>query len=183
MNWVEKSSELSQGSIISGISWPNIKETEAPFGVVVSNACDFENDKLQFIIAAAIVPASDVLLNSKEFKSIIDNNNLSELSSRQQKKLDEYVRSFVNNNRFGRYYFFDIAPIFEKDDPIPMLIDFQHISSAPYPNEQIKTIGRICHPFVEQFIMCFSHYVSRIPSDRASKEQYELLKNKILFQN
>ena len=73
MQWViEKKGNITQGSIVSGVDWGRGEDNPA-LSIVLSNACDFEHDKLSFLIVAALVPAKDTLMATKEYKSkVID---------------------------------------------------------------------------------------------------------------
>lgn len=107
MQWVVESKEhITQGSIITGIDWGK-GEDNPPLSIVLSNACDFENDKLSFIIVAALVPARETLMMTKEYRSKVkDAGEDLGLTSNQWKSFVNYLISFIHNINIGRYYFF-----------------------------------------------------------------------------
>ena len=169
MQWVVESKEhITQGSIITGIDWGK-GEDNPPLSIVLSNACDFENDKLSFIIVAALVPARETLMMTKEYRSKVkDAGEDLGLTSNQWKSFVNYLISFIHNINIGRYYFFDPKPAI--DAPL-LLVDFQHIMSVDIDIiNDLQNEGQLDHPFVEKMMSHFVAYTGRVPSDRAEGE-------------
>lgn len=75
MQWVVGAREnITQGSIVSGVDWGRGEEIPV-LSIVLSNACDFEHDKLSFLIVAALVPAKETLMSTKEYKGKVESAN------------------------------------------------------------------------------------------------------------
>lgn len=63
------SGEIDQGSVLDGVPW----SLEAPpLGIALTNTCDLEHDKADFLILAALKPAKAIIQQSKDFKSRLD---------------------------------------------------------------------------------------------------------------
>lgn len=165
---IEDTSSLSltQGSILEGVDFGYDNN---PLCIVLSNACDFEHDKLSFVVVAALVEAKQTLLISKEYKNITGDKVYSELNSKQREKVRAYIKEFVYNKRVSRYYFFNPEPVL--DCPC-LLVDFQQIKSfSKDALNSVNVIGELNHPFIEQLMMRFASYIARIPSDSISCEE------------
>lgn len=170
MIWItEPVGKITQGTIIDGVNWVI---SGIPLSIVLSNACDLSHDKSSFLIVAALVPALEVLSESKEFLNYVkDATDDKELTKRQWNSLSEMLKSYIHNKNICRYYFFDPQPII---DCGLLLVDFQLIQSVPIENiDKFENVGQMKSPFTEQMMMRFTSYTSRIPSDRVSDELEE----------
>jgi hypothetical protein len=178
MIWLEHlSDKITQGSIIDGIKWNNGLENY--LGIVLSNACDFENaDKLGYIIVSALIPAKETLQFSKQYKDLVKSENLSEP---QKKALKRFLENYIHNKEVTRYYFIDSEPVFEGG---LFLVDFQIVQSVPNKKKDVEVIAQLKHPFIEQLMMRFVSYTARIPSDRVDeetkKEYFHILSDNLL---
>jgi len=135
-----------------------------PLSIVLSNECDFENNKLSYIIVAALLPAEDIIRATQEF---VDKQNTikgNTLSKGQWSSLKKFIENFLYNKNISRYFF--LLP--GEGVMVPFLaIDFQRIQSIPYALcENLETVAKLNSPYKEQMIVHFSSYVSRIPVDR-----------------
>lgn len=176
MQWVENSTgEITQGSIVEGVDWG--LDEAPPLSIVLSNACDIDNNKCGFLIVLGLVPAQETLLISKEFKNKVEGaNENQELKERPWRSFCEFIKNYIHNKNICRYYFFDPTPII--DAPL-FFADFQMIKSIPYSNvTQLKCIGRLSSPFIEQLVMHFAGYSARIPSNRVDDEK----ENKLILE-
>lgn len=171
MQWViEPKGEITQGSIVSGVDWGR-GEYNPPLSIVLSNACDFENDKLSFVTVAALVPAKETLEKTKEYRDKVSSaGEEHELKKKPWESFYSYLLSFIYNTKVGRYYFFDPKPIIE-DLPL-LLVDFQQIRSLDLSMiEDLDIEGQLDHPHVEKMMAHFVGYVGRVPTDRATPPQ------------
>ena len=127
MQWVvEAKGEITQGSIVDGVDWGH-GDDNPPLSIVLSNACDFENEKLGFVTVAALVPAKETLEMTKEYREKVDSAGAEhELAKKPWDSFCKYLVSFIHNTKVGRYYFFDPRPTIEA--PL-LLVDFQQIRS------------------------------------------------------
>lgn len=169
MQWViESKDNITQGSIVSGIDWGH-GEDDPPLSIVLSNACDFENDKLGFLIVAALVPAKETLFATKEFQSHVGGAKDQVLKAKSWEHFVEYLTSFIHNTRVCRYFFIDPMPVIES--PL-LLVDFQQLQSL-----DVETIvdlgyeGQLDHPHIEKLMANFVAYTGRVPSDRSEENQ------------
>ncbi len=160
MQWLVNSEgeNFTQGTILYGVDFGYGENN--PLCVVLSNACDFEHDKLSFIVLAILDPAKETLRNSKEVCAVFKDKEFDALTSGEKKSLHNIYIDKIYNKSIGRYYFFDPRPIIDMD---PLLVDFQHVYSVDYnkikkniDNGKIKILGKINHPFVEQMMMQLS---------------------------
>lgn len=166
MQWLTDttSKTITQGTIIDGINWGNEDDF---LGIVLSNACDFENNKLGYIIVAALIPAKETLQETKEYKNYFKDNK--SLNVKGKKGLSNFLEGFIHNKNVGRYYFIDPEPIFEGE---PLLVDFQRVLSVPFAEDNnFEIFAQLKHPFIEQMMMHFTSYTARIPSDRVSEDK------------
>lgn len=176
MQWVEESiGKITQGSIIEGVDWGF--DEAPPLSIVLSNACDIENEKCSFLIVSGLVPAIETLHLSKEFCNLVEKSDANKrLSNKGWDALCKFLKDYIHNKNICRYYFFNPEPIIECD---PLLADFQMIKSVP-PKDiiRLQNVGKLASPFIEQLIVHFTSYSARIPSDRviSSEEQTLLLK-------
>jgi hypothetical protein len=71
----------------------------------------------------------------------------------------------IHNKNIVRYYLIDPRPIIE--EPL-FFVDFQLILSVPILESTVfDKVAQLASPFVEQMIIHFASYTSRIASDRA----------------
>lgn len=171
MQWVVLALEqITQGSIVDGVDWGLGEEN--PLSIVLSNACDIENGKCSFLIVLALLPAQEILSDTKEYKEKVSMANAKfEIAGKAWKSFCSYLEAFIYNRNVCRYYFFDPQPVV---DAPPFVVDFQMIKSMDYSEIGVlENLGQLCSPFVEQMVMHFAGYVSRIPSDRVEESQKE----------
>ena len=93
---------ITQGTVVDNAQWgddPN------PLSIVLSNACDFENDKLGYVILAALVPANEVIVNSKEFTNKVAGiSSKDTISGNREKALRNLLENYIYNKTINRYY-------------------------------------------------------------------------------
>lgn len=154
--------DITQGSIVDGVDFGF---QENPLGIVLSNACDFLNDKIGFVIIACLVPAKNVLLESKEFKNKIEGvDEDKRISNKKWGKLKPFFDDYILNKGVTRYFFINPDPVL--DAPF-LFVDFQHIVSIPFTNiNNLENIAQLNSPFREQMMVQFASYTARIPIDR-----------------
>lgn len=158
--------ELTQGCIIDGVDWG--MGDSNPLSIIITNACDFEHDKCSFINVLALEPAKEVLQATKEFRGLIQNvADPHVLSKKQTKSIEDYFKKIIYNQNIIRYYFFDTNPVIDLG---LVVADFQQVKSI-LPDDEIKCIGKLNSPFIEQLLMHYASYVSRVPSDRVEDNQ------------
>lgn len=170
MQWVIDAKEnITQGSIVSGVDWGK-GENNPVLSIVLSNACDFEHDKLGFLIVAALIPAKETLMATKEYKAKVasadEGNGL--LRKRWDSFVD-YLKTFIHNKNVSRYFFLDPNPVI--DAPL-LLVDFQQIRSLDVDTmENLTNEGQLDHPHVEKMMSQFVCYTGRVPTDRVEEPQ------------
>lgn len=154
--------KLSQGTVLDGVDWGQGESN--PLSIVLSNECDIINDKASFIIVAALIPAKDTIISSKEYLSKIEGYNPGEVGEKKWKKLKEFIEGYIYNKGVTRYFFIDPSPVLE----VPFLfVDFQHIVSIPFEDcKDLETIAQLPSPYKEQMMVQFASYTARIPVDR-----------------
>lgn len=166
MQWVvENNDKITQGSIVSGVSWGN-GDNDPPLSIVLSNACDFENNKLSYLTVAALIPAKETLEATKEYRSKVEGADESfAMKKSAWEKFIVYLQGFIHNKNISRYFLIDTKPTI--DAPI-LLADFQRIMSIPADKaEELICEGQLDHPHVEKMISHFVSYMGRIPTDRS----------------
>ena len=103
--------DITQGSIVDGVDFGF---QENPLGIVLSNACDFLNDKIGFVIIACLVPAKNVLLESKEFKNKIEGvDEDKRISNKKWGKLKPFFDDYILNKGVTRYFFINPDPVLD----------------------------------------------------------------------
>lgn len=168
--WIENhSGEILQGTIVSGIPW-GYEESQSPLGIVLSNACDLSHPgHSSFLIVAALASAKEVLTNLTEFK-----NSLKPDKSIRPETAKNFFEKFIHNKNVARYYFIG------KNDDVGideyLIVDFQHILSFK-PTPDLESYAQLKHPFVEQMMMQYAAYTSRIPSQRVEGEELQKIIN------
>ncbi len=169
MQWViEPRESITQGSIVSGVNWGH-GEDDPPLSIVLSNACDFEHDKLGFLMVAALVPAKETLFSTKEFQSFVEGTEDKGLKKNAWNHFVNYLTSFIHNTRICRYFFFDPTPVIES--PL-LLVDFQQLRSLDLDSiNGLGNEGQLDHPHIEKLMAHFVAYTGRIPSDRSNNEE------------
>lgn len=166
MQWVVGAREnITQGSIVSGVDWGRGEENPV-LSIVLSNACDFEHDKLSFLIVAALVPAKETLMSTKEYKGKVESaNEEGGLTKKPWESFVNYLTNFIHNSNVGRYFFFDPNPVI--DAPL-LLVDFQQLRSLDVDElDDLINEGQLDHPHVEKMMAHFVGYTGRVPTDRA----------------
>lgn len=183
MNWVIDSEckKITQGTILEGVDFG---QEENPLCIVLSNACDFENDKLGYVTVAVLVPASDTLLETREVSSIIEDIKEGKPTKKQKDSLRRICEDKICNKTIGRYYYFDPSPVLSAP---AFFVDFQNVVSLVLKEFSesvgqgiISPIGQLAHPFVEQMMSHYASYIGRVPSDRPSEGEMRDLINALV---
>lgn len=172
----ETSENITQGSIVDGVDF-GFGENN-PLGIVLSNACDFINDKMGFVLLASLIPAKNVILESKEFKNRVagvgEDHKLSK--TKWNSKIKPFLDDYIFNKGVSRYYFINMEPILESP---PLFVDFQHVVSVPFAEINIlENLAQLDSPYREQMMVQFASYTARIPIDRIN-DTSDLAKNLI----
>ena len=165
---------ITQGSIVDGVDF-GFGENN-PLGIVLSNACDFINDKLGYVLFASLVPAKSVILESKEFKNKVEGIVDHKLGKNKWGKIKQFLDDYIFNKGVSRYYFINMEPVLESP---PLFVDFQHIVSVPYTEiYKLENLAHLNSPYREQMMVQFASYTARIPIDRIN-DTTDLAKNLI----
>ncbi len=174
--WISKSGEhITQGTIVDGVDWGR---ENSPLSIVMSNACDLEHEHSNFLLVAALERAADVLQHTKEFRAYVnDANENGELSKKQWKSLENFLLNYIHNKNVCRHFFFDPRPTIDLDC---LVVDFQQIKSIDMDKvPSLEVVGQMNHPFIEQMMMRFTSYTSRIPVDRVDSNMEKIYINEL----
>lgn len=165
--WVSKSrGVITQGTIVDGVDWGRGECN--PLSIVISNACDLEHGNSNFLMVAALESATDVLQQTNEFQGKVKDAENNELTKKQWKSLSDFLLNYIHNKNVCRHFFFDPRPEIDLDC---LVVDFQQIKSVEMDKvPELSIEGQMNHPFVEQMMMRFTSYTSRIPVDRVDAE-------------
>lgn len=156
---------ITQGTIVDGVDWGRGEDN--PLSIVLSNACDLEHGKSNFLIVAALESAVDVIQQTNEFKSKVKDSIDGKLSRKQWKSLSDFLSNYIHNRNICRFYFFDPRPVIDLGC---VFVDFQQVKSVEISAvDSLSLEGQLNHPFVEQMMMRFTSYTSRIPSERVDE--------------
>jgi len=158
----EPLNSITQGSIVDGVDFGF---EEAPLGIILSNECDFINDKLGYVLVACLVPACETICVSKEFMNRMEGvNENGEISKKKWEKLKNFFDDYIHNKGISRFYFINLSPVL--DAPY-MLVDFQHLVSIPANQlSSLECVAQLDSPYREQMMVHFASYTARIPVDR-----------------
>lgn len=153
---------ITQGTVVYGVQWGG--SSISPLSIVLTNACDFENDKASYLIVAALVPAAETIQASKEFASRIGEVQDGQISNAKWKKVKEWLEGYIYNKNVSRYYLLHPGEVF--DSPL-LLVDFQCVTSIPInAGVSLDPVAQLPSPYVEQMMVQFASYIARIPVDR-----------------
>lgn len=164
--WVSQHGEsITQGTIVDGVDWG--RGDDNPLSIVLSNACDLEHGKSNFLIVAALESAADVIQETKEFRGFVNDFTGKTLTNRQKNSLRNFLLNFIHNKNICRFYFFDPRPVIDLGC---LFVDFQQVRSIDMDViETLSIEGQLNHPFVEQMLMLFTGYTSRVATDRVDE--------------
>lgn len=152
--------ELTQGSLVANVNWGI--DDEVPIGIVLSNPCDLEHDKADYVLVAGIRDAA-VIRESREYRNKI-NGATSPMSQSKAREIGKFLAGFIHNSNIGRYFFMDATSV---EIGLPYLIvDLQRITTVRIQNHPLEVIAQLPSPYSEKLIMHYSSYVSRIGVDR-----------------
>lgn len=167
MRWIEEPHQaLTQGAIVDGVDW-DMGENN-PLSIVLSNACDIENNKVGFLIVAALLPAASTLCESKEINSAAERDaSATGLTKKQKKSIRDKLTNYINNAQVCRYFFFDPNPVINAD---LLLVDFQMVKSINV-NANLDYIGQMKQVFTMQMMSRFVSYTGRVPVDRPDESK------------
>lgn len=167
MRWIEEPYlALTQGAIVDGVDW-GMGENN-PLSIVLSNACDIENSKAEFLIVAALLPAASTLCESREIFSAAErDSNATGLTKKQKKSIRELLIKYINNTQVCRYFFFDPNPVIDAD---LLLVDFQMVKSINLDDE-LDYVGQMKQMFTMQMMSRFVSYTGRVPVDRPEESK------------
>lgn len=165
MEWIEKPHQfITQGAIVDGVDWGH--GIDNPLSIVISNACDIENNKAEYLIVAALLPAASILCESKEIFGITGGKH-DNFSNRQKKSIIDTISKYINNTQVCRYFFFDPNPIIDTE---LLLVDFQMVKSINI-HDELDYIGQMKNIYTMQMISRFVSYTGRVPVDRPNEEK------------
>lgn len=163
---VNESGDITQGTVVSGVNW-GYEEDIQPLSIVLSNACDLEHGKADFLIIAELVDAKEIITSSKEFKSYLPEKE-GILKKKQSNSIKDLLERYIHNKSINRYYFIEPGNVFKDILPL-LLVDFQHIQSIPIESsKELEVICELPSPFREQMMLQFSGYTSRVPVCRST---------------
>lgn len=155
------SGEIDQGSVLDGVPWGL---DAAPLGIALTNTCDLEHDKADFLILAAVKPAKDIIQASREFRSKLDGAQGEALRRKAWDSLVELLDDFIHNASVRRYYFLDGRDALDLE---PLFVDFQHLISVPIGQARsLPQMAVLGSPDREKLVVHFAAYSSRIGVDR-----------------
>lgn len=155
------SGDFDQGSVFDGVPW-NLPA--APLGIAITNTCDLEHDKADFVILAAMKPAKEIIQASSEFRSKLEGADGLALKRRAWDSLLEMLADLVHNASIRRYYFLDCRGALGLD---PVLVDFQQLISVPIERARsLPFVAALPSPDREKLVVHFASYASRIGVDR-----------------
>ena len=161
MEWIEEPyQEITQGAIVDGVDWGQGEQN--PLSIVLSNACDLENNKAEYLIVAALLPAAETLSKSKEYKSHVANADDYTLSKKGWSSFVDFLGKYIHNTQVCRYFFFDPNPII---DTCLLVVDFQLVKSIDL-SQNLEYIGQMKQIFTMQMMSRFVSYTGRVPVDR-----------------
>ncbi|GET25066.1 hypothetical protein [Prolixibacter sp. NT017] len=130
----------------------SIVKKEDFFYLVLNPACDFANNKTDYILISKIDPKASLLTSSIKKYNKIGN------SKEDKEKAQNRLYSLISNSCSPRYYFLPKANSFQGG-----LIDFQKIETVKrkvFINEY-KAIGTVTSSFMKDITAKFSYYLSR----------------------
>ena len=155
---------IYQGSVLDGIPW-NLEA--APLGIALSNTCDLEYDKADFLIVAALKPAKDVIQASGEFRSKLDGAQGQTLRKRAWESLVALLEDLIHNASVRRYFLLDARAVLDLG---PLLVDFQQLISVPIEKARnLPLVATLASPDRERLVVHFAAYTSRIGVDRQAE--------------
>jgi hypothetical protein len=161
---VNESGDITQGSVVSGVNW-GYEDDAQSLSIVLSNACNIEHGKADFLIVAELVDAKETITSSLEYKNLLPENGASPTKN-QSKGIRSLLERYIHNKAINRYYFIEPGDLFKSVLP-PLLVDFQHIQSIPMASlEKLDVICNLPTPYREQMMLQFSGFTSRVPVDR-----------------
>lgn len=161
MEWIEEPyQEITQGAIVDGVDWGQGEDN--PLSIVLSNACDLENNKAEYLIVAALQPAALTLSKSNEYKSHVVNAAGNILSKKGWSSFVDFLQKYIHNTQVCRYFFFDPNPVI---DSCLLVVDFQLVKSIDM-SQDLEYIGQMKQIFTMQMMSRFVSYTGRVPVDR-----------------
>lgn len=161
MEWIEEPyQEITQGAIVDGVDWG--QGDDNPLSIVLSNACDLENNKAEYLIVAALQPAYQTLSKSNEYKNRVMNATGCFLSKKGWSSFVDFLQKYIHNTQVCRYFFFDPNPVI---DSCLLVVDFQLVKSIDL-SQDLEYIGQMKPIFTMQMMSRFVSYTGRVPVDR-----------------
>ena len=170
---VAHSGEITQGTIVDDIDWPNV------LGIVVTNACDIEHENAEFVTIAALVEAKKNITILPEFHNKIQGaNETGGISKNAFTSLVTFVQSLIHNKNIIRYFF--VCQNDEIGTP-DLLVDFQNLITIPIDElVKLRGIAQLPAPYIQQMIVHYTSYNSRIAVERLGDEQVASIVDRIV---
>lgn len=180
---VNTDEEIDQGFILEGLPNPIFKSLK--LSVTINPTCLFQNNKVDNVILAYLIPVEFVLKKNKEWQNLLI--SLEEpmkigkksLSSKKTVKVENIISHYIDNDESRRHFFLHGI----EDLNIPdTFIDFQQIASFPMKAilENSKPIAKINRPWREKMITNYTGYMVRIGVERYSGEIREKIIENII---
>jgi hypothetical protein len=166
---VFESDTLNQGFVITGLANPFFPSLD--LSVVLNPTCLFENNKVDSIIVAYLIPAEFVLSKNRQWISF--KNELSEpakkgdetISKLKAKSLENILGVLIDNDEPRRHFFIGSLP---EIGLVHSFVDFQQVASFALNTvqERIKLVAKIKSPYREQMATNYAGYMMRIGVER-----------------
>lgn len=165
------SDTITLGSIVDGVPWslPSVPNTgRSPLGIVLSNPCDLQWGKADLYLIAILLPAKDILQQTREFQAKVESSKDNLLTRKPWDSLSAMLEDFIHNKNIARFFFID--PDFL--DNIALFVDFQFLISLPVTEYQdkLEIKSQLVSPYREKLIVHFANYTSRIGVDRLGRD-------------
>ncbi len=147
--------------MLDGVPWGL---DAAPLGIALTNTCDLEYDKADFLILAALKPAKAIIQTSKDFSNKLHGAEGDTLKRGAWDSLTDLLEDFIHNASVRRYYFVDARATLDLE---PLFVDFQHLISVPIAQARaLPQMAVLPSPDREKLVVHFAAYSSRIGVDR-----------------
>ena len=157
---------VNQGSVLNDLPW---RLENAPLGIALTNACDLEHDKADFVTLAALKPAKAIIQSSREFRNKVEEADGARIGRKAWNSLAVLVRDFIHNASIRRYYLLDPRSQLEID---LVLVDFQHLISIPIEHARgLPQVAVLPSPDRENLVVHYAAYSSRVGVFRQPDDQ------------
>ncbi len=176
----DEDDKIDQGDIYIDIFSPTTSERVN--AVVITPACDLEQNKAAYIKFVVFVSFNEIVLELLKKHSKLSEDDFESPNVLSRKKYDSAINTLfsnINGDLYPRYY---LVPAYSEEFP-ESFIDLQHVftisTQEVYEKYMSNRLAKIASPWREQIVTRYNGYSVRVGTPDYSEQDLRILLEKL----